>query len=127
MLVVNQEIGDRTLTVEVAGEQVEFIVGPEDFAGLWESFRWTKEQGLLGAADGDGISVGDSAALNYRLLLRVKGWRGLVTPDGQELPCTQETKLFFFGQYPGALFALRQQLAEEMEAAGKNSGTSPAG
>ena len=61
------------------------------------------------------------------LLRRIKAWEGLVDDQGAELPCTDDMKVLVFGQQPGLVNLIQEQIQATVEAEGKNSGPSQSG
>jgi hypothetical protein len=60
-------------------------------------------------------------------LRRTRSWEGIAGPDGELLPCTDDTKLLVFGQLPDLIMSLILQLNDDLVAERKNSEPSQPG
>ncbi len=111
---------DQEIELEVDGQAVHFTIGAECYSDFAKLLKWTRENDLWDDQSG-------SLRAAYLTMCRIKGWRGICLPDGQDVPCNMEAKLLFFGRYPLILSEIMKKLAEIEDAETKNSETSQDG
>ena len=131
MIFEDEGFGDRNIKVMIEGEEVSFTVAREDFRAVLKAYKSARDAGLIdpGAPGNNGTRdpVAGIAVYNFQLMSLIKSWKSLVSPNGKEVPCTDERKLRLFGKYPAALFEIGRQLEAAEEAEVKNSATSQPG
>jgi hypothetical protein len=118
--------GDRRLAVEYQGVSMAFTLAPESLTTQLQSLEWARQHGLWQNAQDNGNSndgglISAIAFERIELLRRIKAWEGVAGPEGKELPCTDELKVLVFGQHPGLIALILDQLRPAEEAERKNS------
>ncbi len=105
---------DRVIKVEFEGSEVEFTVGPDRYENIAAAFKFVAENELFTQ------DMGGRIMYQYKMLRRIKEWKGVTLPDGSEAPCNEQTKMIFFGKFPGILNQVISRMAEAEETDQKN-------
>jgi hypothetical protein len=126
-------LGDEAERVEVNG--VEFTLRQNDYLDVLASYKQAREKLLAKGLISEGaelFSLEDRilmsrAAAFFMVLSRIVSWSGVVLQGGVIAECSEENKLKYFGQNPGAVEDLLGKLSQTEEEEIKNSETSQDG